>query len=310
MRKLLIISFILINAIAFAQQLPILSQYYYNGFLTNPAMSGSEDANYVSAVFRRQWSVVKNGAPTTGAILYNRYFDEKNFGIGGYGMFDKVGQVSNTSVMLSGAYHIKFTDEFDELRRLSLGFNVGMSMLRLDGRDLLLDNPDDPTISLSSKTNYLPDAGVGALYYTRNFFAGFSVPQIIGLTTSYKDIVSNTTKINRQRHYYAMLGGKINLDDELDYQLEPRAWFRYVYGAPWNLNVTARLRMFDLFWVGVGYETSKQIMFDVGVDLQRQFRVAYAFSRHLNYLGPHLGSSHEISLTYIFGGTRDPYEYD
>lgn len=308
MKKVLIVLFVIVSINIFAQQTTILSQYYYNGFVLNPAMTGSDDANYMTATFRKQWLPVKGG-PITGSLAYNRFLEEKNMGFGGYAMFDKVGYISRSTFKGSYAYHINLGDYYDK-RRFSIGLNGGLTMLRYNGAEALLDQPNDPVVILNAKTGIYPDFALGGLYYTQNFFVGGSVNQAIPFTNSFKDIVDNNTKIRNQMHIYLMGGGTINLDDERDYQLEPKLWFRYVYGAPWNLNATARLRMFDLFWVGVGYETSKQIMFDVGVDVDRSFQLGYAFSRHINYLGPLLGSTHELSLSYIFGGTRDAYYRD
>jgi type IX secretion system PorP/SprF family membrane protein len=52
-----------------AQQLPLFSQYLFNGFLINPAYAGIDGLSTVNVVSREQWLGLPN-APTTQMVSY------------------------------------------------------------------------------------------------------------------------------------------------------------------------------------------------------------------------------------------------
>ena len=61
---LLFIAFLLAGQFAIAQQRPQYTQYVFNNYLLNPALSGIENYTDVKAGYRSQWTGLE-GAPVT-----------------------------------------------------------------------------------------------------------------------------------------------------------------------------------------------------------------------------------------------------
>ena len=62
--------------------------------------------------------------------------------------------------------------------------------------------------------------------------------------------------------------------------------------------------------VGIGGSTDGTISFDINVHIKKRFRVGYAFSLPVNGLAAHLGTSHEIMLTYVFGSNGNGWTFE
>ena len=66
---------------ASAQQLPLYSQYAFNPFIYNPAMTGISGETNAFLTHRQQWTEM-TGSPTTNAITVDGFMDAKNVGLG------------------------------------------------------------------------------------------------------------------------------------------------------------------------------------------------------------------------------------
>src|ERR1700753_1941521 len=69
-RILLFIAFIVVSGFAVAQQRPQYTQYVFNNYLLNPALSGIENYTDVKAGYRSQWTGLQ-GAPVTSYLTVN-----------------------------------------------------------------------------------------------------------------------------------------------------------------------------------------------------------------------------------------------
>src|SRR5213592_1035373 len=112
MKKILFIAAIFCASFAEAQQQPLYSQYWQNGFVINPAVAGTLGYAEIKTVLRDQWTGLgsENGysqSPKTNTLSFNSGFGEKNIGLGAYVFTDKIGPISKTGLSAAYAYHIK-----------------------------------------------------------------------------------------------------------------------------------------------------------------------------------------------------------
>ncbi|MFI5453507.1 type IX secretion system membrane protein PorP/SprF [Pedobacter sp. UC225_61] len=79
----LIIFIIGISLSSFGQQRPQYTQYIFNNYLLNPALSGIENYTDFKAGYRKQWSGIEGAPQTTFAAAHwslgGRLFMEKSF---------------------------------------------------------------------------------------------------------------------------------------------------------------------------------------------------------------------------------------
>lgn len=319
----LIVFFALAATPTFAQQIPIFSLYHENGYVLNPAITGSEGLGIAAVSYRRQWTEIKE-APNTISGGYRMPIYSKgdqfqkagNFiGIGAYVMNDQTGPTSYLSGNVSFAYHISFAKinpfhwaSFLRKSHLSIGLNASVNQYRLNATDLLPESANDRLVIAADDSKVLPNAGLGFYYYYDKFYLGFSAPQIIPLKVKYveHDGASTIQKIN---HYYVVAGGKIPFGGKVTksrtprgytykFYLEPTVWFKTVQGAPYQYEAYMRFRHKNLVWLGAGYRSSKTVVIDAGVMIKKQLKLGYAYDLQVSDLRSYLGGSHEVVLAY------------
>ncbi len=302
---LLLPAFIILNE-SKAQQLPLLSEYNYNGFLLNPGMMGWEATTAISAGYRHQWTDMPN-APRTGNLAFSHFAEDLNMGYGGYFVHDKTGPTSFTGVTLNYAYHIPFKSELEgewKRNRLAIGLSLSGLSYRLRGSDLRYLDADDPLIISNNESQFMPDAGAGIFYYNDLYYVGFSTPQMISMRVKFNDDLALST-IRRIAHFYVQGGAKFRIQDytkksEHRHYIMPSFWFKYAPASPLNFTASAHYLYDDLLRAGLGMSTDGTMIGDFSIYFMKNYRIGYAFSFTLNRLSPQLGTNHEILFAYIF----------
>lgn len=307
-----------------AQQMPLLSEYLHSPALINPAMIGWEDLTAITASYRHQWTGMK-GNPITFMLNFRHFDEQRNMAFGGGLAHDQTGPTSFTGLQLQYAYHLKFGSEKkgeEKRNRLSIGLSLSANQYRLDGSKLKYNDANDPLIVANNEFRILPDAGLGLFYYNDVYFIGFSVPQMISMNVKFEsdNALSN---IQRIAHFYINAGvkidlrnkkiqglGKKSLTEKSKHMLIPTIWFRYAPSSPFNLHANVRYVWNQLLSFGIGGSTDGTLAFDVGVQVQKRFRIGYAFSLPVNGLSPYLGTNHELMLTYVFGSNGKGWMFE
>ncbi len=296
---------------SFAQQLPVFSLYHENSFVLNPGITGSEDHGVLAASYRDQWSEMA-GRPRTLSASYRTIIPRTKMGIGAHVVNDITGPTSYTGITVTYAYHISFRkirpfqqSQFLRNSKISLGIALSAYHYRLKSSDLVLENSNDLAVSDNNQSTILPNAGVGLYYYYDKFYFGFSAPQLIPLKAKF-DASDGTSTIQRENHFYLTVGGKIPLGGKVPrgyynkLYILPSVWFRYVKGAPYQYDAYVRLQHKNFVWGGVGYRSSKTLIFDAGVLIKKQVQVGYAYDLQVSDHRADLGNTHEIILAFHF----------
>lgn len=298
---------------ASAQQLPILSEYFHSPALLNPAMVGWEDITAITATYRHQWTGMP-GNPITANLNFRHFSSQHNMAFGGGLMHDQTGPTSFTGLSLQYAYHLRFKPEKDKQEkrnRLAIGLSLSAYQYRLQGSKLKYNDANDALIVNNNKSKILPDAGLGLFYYSDQYFVGLSIPQVISLKVKFESD-NALSAIQRIAHFYFNAGVKINIRDKSQgttrrslheknkHVLVPSIWIKYAPTSPLNFRATARYIWNQVLGIGLGASTDGTMLLDINVHIKKRFRVGYAFSVPLG-LTNHIGSNHEIMLTYILG---------
>ncbi len=143
MRKIIILAVVCIGiSTSYSQQLPLYSQYIFNGFLLNPGIAGSVDYFPIRLTARQQWVGIK-GAPSTQAISAHYLLTNQKFGVGGFLFNDKFGPLSQTGIHIAGAYHLPLEGINS---KLGLGLAFKAFQFKFDETDLVTLNPMMPQL--------------------------------------------------------------------------------------------------------------------------------------------------------------------
>ncbi|WP_461790599.1 PorP/SprF family type IX secretion system membrane protein [Pedobacter sp.] len=300
------------------QQRPQYTQYVFNNYLLNPALSGTENSVDVKLGHRMQWSGLKD-APQTSFVSahwslgsdylwqnplslpresdnpmsksYMRHYTSSpaHYGVGVMAVSDRTGPISRIDAGMSYAYHLQLSGT----NNLSVGTYIGLSRISLDENALDLETDGDPALSDVLATQFKPDASIGVWLYGARFFAGLSVqqviPQVLAFTKS-----SNYKQGKTVPHFFATSGYKLFLDEEIS--LIPSFMLKGVSNLPLSVDLNVKLSYKDQIWIGGSYRKSDSFSGMVGFNLKRFANLTYAYDQTTSTLNRVSNGTHEIVL--------------
>ncbi len=284
---------------AHAQQDPTYTQYMFNMLPINPAYAGSRDVISMTAMYRKQWLSVP-GAPQTMTFSADAPIKKERIGLGINVVNDKIGVFDNTSLMAMLSYRIRFKSS-----TLAFGVSGGFTQFTARYSSVMDVNGNaassyDPSFTDFSKA--LPNAGAGLYYSSDKFYLGVSLPHLISnQLNNYvpAQTIKDYFRSSQFRHVFVMGGYVFRLNEDL--VLKPSFLFKYVYGAPTQLDLNCNLWLYDKFGLGFSYRSVDAVSAVLELQATPQIRIGYAYDWTHTKLRGYTSGSHEIMLRYEFG---------
>ena len=319
MKNYLLILALIISNFAWSQQKPQYTQYIFNQYLLNPALSGIENYLDFKAGYRKQWAGI-NESPTTSFVSANWALGDQQLwsnaltsfpeqtgnpmdrnymqnytaspahhGMGVTAVLDKIGPVSRTDVNVTYAYHLQLSNTFN----LSAGVAAGLSSISLDGSALTFDNPNDPALASVIVRQVKPDLSVGLWLYGARMFAGLSVQQILPQKLSFTD-ANLYNPGSEVPHFFATAGYKFFFDDEIS--AIPSVMVKYVDPVPVSVDLNMKIAFKDRMWIGGSYRKDDSFSGMVGFNVGKAVNLTYSYDFTTSALSKVSNGSHEIVL--------------
>ncbi|MBC6112040.1 type IX secretion system membrane protein PorP/SprF [Pedobacter fastidiosus] len=320
MKKLIVIlALTILSYEGFSQQKPQYTQYIFNQYLLNPALSGIENYLDFKAGYRKQWAGI-NDAPQTSFVSANwalgdnqlwsnalTSFPEQtgnpmdrnytqnymsspsHHGMGVTAVLDKTGPLSRLDANVTYAYHLQLSNSFN----LSVGVAAGISRIALDVNALSFENPIDPILSRALVTQLKPDVSIGLWLYGARMFAGLSTQQILPQKLSFTgDESYNQGK--EVPHIFATAGYKFFVDDEI--AAIPSIMVKYVSPAPVSVDLNMKFAFKDKVWLGGSYRKDDSFSAMAGFNIGKMVNLTYSYDFTTSDLNQVSNGSHEIVL--------------
>jgi type IX secretion system PorP/SprF family membrane protein len=303
--RILLLSFVLlITQLANAQQMPLYSQYIFNGLVINPAYAGSKSVTNANATYRSQWMNI-DGAPTTQTLSIDGSPQKQN----GYGFQmenDQLGAQGQLTLLGTYAYRISLTEQ----SRISFGISGGASRSAVNKAMLTTVDPNDPLVQNLAEKRWRPDARFGVFYNTDRYYAGVSVANLLA------DVTAKDNFINVYRNYFFNTGYLFTLNEKV--KLKPGIMVRENFHTPTNIDFNAFVLLDDRLWLGSSFRTGVGFFHpNLSHDLVRRdamimaaeyyindsFRVGYSYD--FDVAGLRSYNTHEISLGYYLMKKKD-----
>ncbi len=288
---------ILLSSISFeaiGQQDAQYTHYMYNTQAVNPAYAGSRDALTITGIHRSQWAGFE-GAPITQSFTMHSPLRNPSLGVGLSVVQDKIGPTVFGSYFADFTYKIKFNND----HTLAFGMKGGLSTIRADFTSLSSVTAGDNALQSNVSGYLLPNVGTGVYYYSKRFYAGFSVPKLV--QSNYTQQISNLTALSdgEQRHYYLISGALITLNESFD--LKPFGFIRMTNGAPVEMDLTTTIIYKQKISFGgmVRFGDAYGALLAVYLTEQLELGYSYDWSYSLGAYNPQSGS-HEVVLRYDF----------
>lgn len=299
MKKIIKLAMVMVAIVfatdSWAQQAPMYTHYMYNTLVINPAYAGSRDALTITALNRSQWVGVGN-APTTQTITLHTPLRNQNIGLGFAAMKDKIGPISNTSLVGDFAYRMKVSKK----AKLALGLSVGVSIFQANLSTLTTDQQNDPAFQNNINNAVLPNVGFGIYYSRERFYVGVSAPSLLQNSFSIdKRANANSLSESDQRHYSLIAGKVFNLSDNLAFK--PTALVKITEAAPAQVDFTASFIIAQKLMLGAMFRSDDAVGALVGLNITEQLHIGYSYDWSYGFSSAKYNQgSHEIMLRYDF----------
>lgn len=305
--------------IAIAQQRPQYTQYVFNNFLLNPALSGIENYIDIKAGFRKQWVGIDD-APQTSFVsanwklgddylwrnalslpdkgddpmnrnyMQNYTSSPSHHGVGVMGVLDKIGPLSRLDASLTYAYHL----QLGQALNLSVGAAAGISSISLDVNALKFEGElADPAVMNTISNQIRPDLSMGVWLYGANFFAGASVQQVLPQKLAFTND-PNYTEGKDVPHFFVTTGYRFPMGEELS--ITPSVMLKQVSPAPLSIDANLKVGFKDRLWIGGSYRRNDSYAALAGVNISKLFNLTYSFDLTTSNLNTVTNGTHEIVL--------------
>lgn len=279
--------FFVLSKSALGQQEPHYTQFVDNMLYYNSAYAGSKDVLSIASIHRQQW-VGFGGAPMTTSLGIHAPLKYKNIGLGLNVLNDRIGPINTTWLNTSLSYSLRFKKHDG---RLAFGLNAGIHILNGDLTSLVKQDYTDPTLNIRYQNALEPNFGTGLFYHNKKWFVGISIPRILQVQPSPGDLV-----FHNKRHVYFNLGGYIQASRMV--KIRPALQLNITENAPFSALGSLAFIFYDQFWLGGTYRLESNAGFFAQYQINKKFKVGYAFNLATTQLFNTNYGSHEIMLSY------------
>ncbi|MGF7077807.1 type IX secretion system PorP/SprF family membrane protein [Mucilaginibacter sp. UYCu711] len=303
-----------------AQQLPQYTQYVFNNYLLNPAVTGIENYTDVKLGYRSQWTGL-NGAPVTSFLtvntpignnfingdatafpggggtnpssrLYTQNYmaSEPHHGIGFTLVTDKAGPITQTNVAATYAYHLGLAPKLN----LSVGVAAGFNRISLNTSEITLGTALDPAIANGDNSQWKPDLGIGAWLYSGDYYFGVSVQQLLKQNLYFSTTNTAVDVSKTVPHYFLTAGTKLYMSDDIT--LLPSVLIKQIQPVPLTYDVNLKASFQDKFWLGGSYRHNDSFGILAGFNLSSFINVGYSYDITTSSLNTVSNGTHEIVI--------------
>lgn len=292
MKKIIFILLLLTALKGFAQQDPQYSLYMFNPLGVNPGYAGSREMLSTVLIHRSQW-VGLEGAPVTQAFAINSPLKIKSMGLGLNITNDKIGPKNVLTATAVYAYRIRIGSG-----KLAFGLRGGIQNYNYNWDMIEYKDKEDQIPNTAVGSFVIPTFDFGMYYHTNTFYAGISLEHLNESQYSFTKQMNNT--VNGAKVYSHITGtfGKAwVLNNELI--LKTSALLRSDRQGNGNVDINTNILINKILQFGLTLNTRKSIIILAEYNINKNFRVGYAYDHNFSALTKTTGSgSHEIFVGY------------
>jgi type IX secretion system PorP/SprF family membrane protein len=293
MKRIIKTIFLILIPLSLSGQLtPVTNQYVLNPLTINPAFAGRRGDLNVAAFYHRQWAGI-TGAPETMTFAADAPILEDRVGVGLIIINDKVGVTKETYFISDYSYKVNIGEG-----ALSLGLGAGIITTNTAWSDLIALDPGDEKYLTDSRRFIIPSFSFGTYYTNRKFFAGLSIPKLVGYEFNYDKNKYNMIVDFSQYNYLLTTGFQFKLSSKVDFV--PSTLMTFGSGQKMLFDLNAHLIFNDRFWAGASYRNGRSFGALLQFQVMNQIKIAYTYDFDTGKLGGYSNGSHEVMLRYEF----------
>jgi type IX secretion system PorP/SprF family membrane protein len=285
------------SIVLYAQQTPVLSHYYYNSYLINPALAGQLKETQAFLHYRQQWVGIP-GSPQTQVLTIDGPLEaDSPVGLGLNINNDESDILTRSSAMLTASYAIKLAQDHE----LDFGMSIGIIRNKLNF-DKIRADLSDPAILNNSESKTTFEGNAGLSYRYKKFRLGFVSEQLFNKKLTYENAADfREISYVLVRHYMLSLQHNFILNQNLD--LTPMLVMRSAQGLAAQFDINAMLKYQDIVWTNIAYRHQTGVGLSLGVKVSERFIIGYNYEIPTTDLRYTTSGSHEFMLGMKFTGS-------
>lgn len=262
----------------------------YNGLIINPSVVGSEEVLSATLMYRNQWMGLE-GAPVTQTFTVHSPLKDEKIALGLLVQNEKIGIRSYTNIYVNYGFRIKMGSG-----KLSLGLRAGILTGKQENIDL---ETYDIAFNEENHKYFLPNFGLGGYYYSKDFFAGISIPTILGFRSNVSDgryqIYNDIKKYTIHFH----TGKTFTLSGAL--KMQPVLLVKYSMVSMVQMDVGLNAIYKDFYTGGLMFRSSDALIVMANAKLTPQLRIGLSYDYCIGKLSKYNNGSMEVIIQYRFG---------
>ena len=306
MMKRIIITLTIITCsfVASGQQNPLYTQFMFNPFVINPAITGTHSYYQIWLNSRLQW-IGMTDAPVTNTLSIYGPMENKDMGLGGFVYSDATGPTSRIGFNGAYAYNFAINDEY----RLSLGLFAGFLQYKIDKTQLKFTELEAD--NFEKEVYFLPDASFGIYFYSNTLHVGLSTTQLFNskvdaiqkiFITELDSTIVNDAFGRLKSHFYLTSGYKHFFSREL--AIEPTLVLRAVAPSTPQIDFNVRVIYQNMVWGGLSFRSQDAIAIIGGYSYENKIFLGVSYDLGINKLSPANIGSFEAIVGYVFDAIK------
>ncbi|GDX51743.1 hypothetical protein LBMAG27_07900 [Bacteroidota bacterium] len=306
--KLVILIFFCSVKFSFAQQIPQFAYGSLNPEFYNPGVSGITKSINASAIGRTQWLNI-SGHPTAQALNLSSYIPNLHGGLGLIILNSQQGVQRNTFAMVGYSFITGNNNH-----RFGVGVRGGIIQSTIDGTMLRapdgfysgsIINHNDGLLPINSVSSTSAEFSVGIFYLNKIMNVGIAGSHLLNPSLKYS-ATTGKLSIDEVRNISGSISFLINREKTIS--IKPSAFVKYNFNE-FQSEGSVLLGYKKSGWIGAGYrgissENPDAIIGFIGVTLNPNFEVGYAYEYSISKLSAANDGSHELMLHYSVSLTK------
>lgn len=279
--------------VSHAQQDAQYNLYQFNQLVINPAYAGARNGLSATGSVRQQWAGI-DGAPLTSCFSAHMPLVDKNIGIGGTIVTDKLGPKNMFGFYGNAAYILNFNKEW----KLSMGLSAGYNRYQFNADEIKMAVAENSNIFITDQVSNSLDIGSGFYLKSNDFFFGVSAthlnsPAIAEYTTS----IGQDINYRLKTHLFVSGGKSLKFSESLIFA--PTALIKFINGQV-NADLNFNFLLMKKLWLGAFYRSGFGPGFLMQYYVTDLIRVSYSYDTGIQD-ARRLGGSHEVMLGIDMG---------
>ncbi|MFW5804312.1 MAG: PorP/SprF family type IX secretion system membrane protein [bacterium] len=269
-----------------------ISQHMLHTPFTNSAAMGMKP-HFNGAIFYKSQILGIEGAPSIQALNVNAPIMDGRSHVGFSLNNDMIGPNMYSKILGSYAYTIEaFNNNY-----LSFGISAGVDLLQNKRAGIPVNDELDPIFANNSKMFVLPNFNLGIFYFTRKYFVGIGVNEILSTDIVTTDGFKSELDFDLAEIPFNMQAGyTFELNENFD--LKTYLFAKKIEPGFYQADLTVITEFNKMVGVGFSYRTPGALNIISTLNISDIFKLGYAFDYNFSDIRSVTAGSHELMLIF------------